>query len=306
MANIKKSNKDSKFWISKDDWDKVISYAESAYHQMKCEIGGQMVVVVDDEGDFILKHPVILKQEVSSGNCEMEAEALAIHYSKMAGKYGDDVRHCWWHSHHTMGAFWSPTDTSTILENEAKDFTVSLVVNLKQEYKLRIQFFYPFKHEENVTLNFMEDEVKRNIKLDKEVEELCTKEVTTVKTYNYDHKGNNVQTSLGFAVQDEIDDYNYSYGVYGYKPDKLDLDKVPPKQVKIIANRIEGLQDSLLDETIDYAAFQVICKKINKDIKKYNLKLKDFNEAELDRVGYHYWPEEFLENIEGRDTVVHQ
>ena len=302
MAVVNKSNKDSKFWISKDDWRKVIAYAESAYHQMKCEIGGQMVVIVDDEGDFILKDPAILKQEVSAGNCEMEAEALAIHYSKMAGKYGDDGRHCWWHSHHTMGAFWSPTDDATILENTAKDFTVSLVVNLKREYKLRVQFFYPFKHEENVTLNFLENEVKRNNKLDKEVEELCTKEVHTVRTYQPTNGSH--QTALGLDI--EMNDYNHGYGVYGYKPDKLDLDKVPPEQVKIIANRIEGLQDSLLDETIDYAAFQVICKEINKDIKKYNLKLKDFNEDELDKVGYHYWPEEFLENIEGRDTVVHK
>ena len=39
MAVVNKSNKDSKFWISKDDWKKVIAYAESAYHQMKGEFG---------------------------------------------------------------------------------------------------------------------------------------------------------------------------------------------------------------------------------------------------------------------------
>ena len=39
-----------------------------------------------------------------------DGEKLAIHYSKMIGKHGNNVRHCWWHSHHTMGAFWSGTD----------------------------------------------------------------------------------------------------------------------------------------------------------------------------------------------------
>ena len=313
MAQERKSNKDNRFWISKDDWNKVISYAESSYHQMKSEIGGQMVVVVDDEGDFILKDPVILKQEVSSGNCEMEAEALAVHYSKMAGKYGDDVRHCWWHSHHTMGAFWSPTDNDTILENTAKDFTVSLVVNLKREYKLRVQFFYPFKHEENVTLNFLEDEVKRNNKLDKEVEELCTKEKVVVTSYTTYRNGKKVdgygQTSLGLTAQDEIDDYNmYGYGysgIYGNN-DKLDLNKVPADKIKGIHDRIEAMQDSLLDETMDFHTFKQTADALNQDIKDYNIRVKDLNKEDLERAGYHYWPEDFLENIEGRDTVVHQ
>jgi len=305
-----KTNKDSKFWISKDNWNKVIAYAESAYHQMKCEIGGQMVVTVDDDGDFILEDPVILKQEVSGGNCELDAEALAIHYSKMAGKYSDDVRHCWWHSHHTMGAFWSGTDNSTILANKTNDFSVSLVVNLKREYKLRVQFFYPFKHEENVTLNFLENEVKRNVVLDKQVEELCTKEVVTTYT-NYKHTKINGQTSLGLTAQDDVDMYNDMYG-YDYSfnslhgNNKLDLDKVPPDKVKGIHDRIEAMQDSILDETMDFFTFKQSCNALNEDIKEYNIKMKDLTKSDLDRAGYHYWPEDFLENIEGRDTVVHK
>ena len=144
------------FFISKNDWKKIIQYAESSYRQFKAEIGGQCVVVEDAEGNFWLKDPVILKQEVSAANCEMDEEALAIHYGKMADKYGDDVRHCWWHSHHTMGAFWSGTDDKTIMENETNDFSVSLVVNLKQEYKLRVQMFYPIEAEVNVTLNIQD------------------------------------------------------------------------------------------------------------------------------------------------------
>jgi len=270
----------------------------------------QVVVTVDDDGDFILEDPVILKQEVSGGNCELDAEALAIHYSKMAGKYSDDVRHCWWHSHHTMGAFWSGTDNSTILANKTNDFSVSLVVNLKREYKLRVQFFYPFKHEENVTLNFLENEVKRNVVLDKQVEELCTKEVVTTYT-NYKHTKINGQTSLGLTAQDDVDMYNDMYG-YDYSfnslhgNNKLDLDKVPPDKVKGIHDRIEAMQDSILDETMDFFTFKQSCNALNEDIKEYNIKMKDLTKSDLDRAGYHYWPEDFLENIEGRDTVVHK
>ena len=271
------------------------------------------VVVVDDDGDFILKDPVILKQEVSSGNCEMEAEALAVHYSKMAGKYGDNVRHCWWHSHHTMGAFWSGTDDATILENEAKDFTVSLVVNLKQEYKLRVQFFYPFKHEENITINFLKDEAKRNDKLDKEVEELCTKATTVVTSYNQKRNGVTVngygQTTLGLNVlDDDYDEYNYGYGNYSFQSrnKQLDLDKIPADKIKGIHDRVEYIQDSILDETMDYHTFIQASEALNKDIKQYNIRMKSMTPDDMDRAGYHFWPEDFLENIEGRSTVEHK
>jgi hypothetical protein len=57
---------------------------------------------------------------------------------------------------------------------------------------------------------------------------------------------------------------------------------------------------------MDYHTFKQACEAINEDIKQYNLKMKDLTKDDLDRAGYHYWPEDFLENIEGRDTVVHK
>ena len=317
-ATRSKEKKDTKFYISRDDWNKVIAYAESSYHQMKAEIGGQMVVVEDGDGDFIIKDPVILKQEVSAGNCEMEAEALALHYSKMVGKHGDKVRHCWWHSHHTMDAFWSGTDTSTILANKSHDFTVSLVVNLKQEYKLRVQFFYPFEHEENVNLNFLEDiDEVRDEGLDAEVKELCSKSVVAVTTYNPNTKTyQNGQQGTFWSKQDqkEVNDYNmYGYGInaygdgYGYERNpSVDMDKIPADKVKPVNDLIEEMQDKLLDDDSTYEQYLEMRKTINESIKGYNLKVKLMNREELDALVYHYWPEDFLENIEGRDTVVHK
>ena len=309
--------KDAKFYISKEDWNKVIAYAESSYHQMKAEIGGQMVVVEDEDGDFIIKDPVILKQEVSGGNCEMEAEALALHYSKMVGEHGDNVRHCWWHSHHTMAAFWSGTDNATIMASKSHDFTVSLVVNLKQEYKLRIQFFYPFEHEENVTLNFLEDiDEVRDDKLDAEVKELCSKTTVAVTTYKARTYATGNQTGL-WSKQDqkEVDDYNmYGYGVnaygdgFGYQRNtSVDMDKVPEDKVKPINDLIEEMQDKLIeDDNVTYTQYLEMRKTINASIKGYNLQIKLMNKNELEALVYHYWPDDFLENIKGRDTVVHK
>ena len=314
MAHSKNEPKNAKFYISKEDWKKVIAYAESAYHQFKSEIGGQLVVVEDEDGDFILKDPVILKQEISSGNCEMEEEALAIHYSKMVGKYGDKIRHCWWHSHHTMGAFWSGTDDNTILENETQDFSVSLVVNLKQEYKLRVQFFYPFEHEENVTLNFLENaDETRDEKLDKEVEKLCTKSnVVTTYTHGYTNGkpivNNGTQTGLwNEKDQKEIDEYNYGFG-HGYSnsgPGSLghesdvDLSGIPDDKVKSVTDLVEECQDRVIEGNCTYEQFLEIRKTINKSIEKYNLKVKLFDKKELEMNIFHMWPEQLLENING-------
>ena len=57
-----KNNKDKKFWISRENFDRIIGYAESAYRLHKSEIGGQLVVLEDKDGDFILEDPVILKK----------------------------------------------------------------------------------------------------------------------------------------------------------------------------------------------------------------------------------------------------
>jgi len=317
MSQVRSKNeeKDAKFYISREDWNIVIAYAESAYHQMKSEIGGQMVIVEDEEGDFILKDPIILKQEVSGMNCEMEEEALALHYSKMVSKYGNKVRHCWWHSHHTMGAYWSGTDNGTILGNETQDFSVSLVVNLKQEYKLRVQFFYPFEHEENIILNFIDniDEI-RDEALDTEVKKLCTKSVTAVTTtkgLNGKPYVDGQQTTM-WTKEDQaaVDMYNYGYGYnYGYRRNyegKVDMHKVPADKVKPINDLIEEVQDKIIDDTCTYQQFLEMRKTVNESIKEYNIQMKLMSKDDLEACSYHYWPEDFLENIKGRDTVVHK
>lgn len=293
MAHSKQESKNAKFFISKEDWKKVIAYAESSYHQFKAEIGGQLVVIEDKDGDFILKDPVILKQTVSGGNCEMEEEALALHYAKMVKKYGDKVRHCWWHSHHTMGAFWSGTDDNTILENETQDFSVSLVVNLKQEYKLRVQFFYPFEHEENVTLNFLDDEVERNEEIDNEVKELCSANVVIQQMQL--HNGINNQASLWTNQdQEEVDLYNY-----GFKTDKPDISLVPDKTWVQVEKKLEEVQDSIVEGNCSYEQFLEIRKDINRNIEQYNVRVKYLDRNDFMVKPYAMWPEDFVENING-------
>ena len=279
------------FFISKNDWKKIIQYAESSYRQFQAEIGGQCVVVEDAEGNFWLKDPVILKQEVSAGNCDLDEAELAMHYGKMADKYGDDVRHCWWHSHHTMGAFWSGTDHNTIMENETDDFSVSLVVNLKQEYKLRVQMFYPIEAEVNVPLH-IEDEIPQSKAIDKEVAKKCEKETPRVITYGGTNQHGHSK------AQRELFDYNYgfSYGHTIYDND-VDFKSLTSEQYTQLMKFIDELAEKFYDGKISYEEYKKEAKEANKKLKKHNLRVRNLKSHELATFAMGNFAEDFFENI---------
>ena len=145
-------------YIHKDNWDKIINYAKAAYKTEKCEIGGMSVVIKDPDDDWIIENPVILKQEIGSTTCDLDKDELATYYTHMAMKYKDiEFRFCWWHSHHTMSAFWSGTDLSSIEEYSDGDLSFALVVNLKEEYKCRVSVWKPVQMHEDVNLEIMSD-----------------------------------------------------------------------------------------------------------------------------------------------------
>tara|TARA_R110002020_G_scaffold443567_1_gene654820 strand:- start:87 stop:1022 length:936 start_codon:yes stop_codon:yes gene_type:complete len=291
-------NHDSKFWIHPDDFNKVISYAAASYSEYKAEIGGQMIVLQDNEGDYILKFPEIMKQTVSGGECNLDAAELALYYVRNAKEHGKNVRFCWWHSHHTMGAFWSGTDDHTILTNVAKDWSISLVVNLKKEYKLRIQFFEPFLHEENVDLNFLTEESEINDTILQEVKEKCTKEAVVPQTYTNGYKQQTLlpDTSVyGYG-------HDYIYGNYNGRTNAyFNRTGIPKKVFEDAEQDIDKLLDDINllttgEEGLRFYNEQIT--KLNKDYKKYNFQVKEFTDAmELERAILACWPEDFFENI---------
>ena len=292
-------NHNSKFWIHPDDFDKIIAYAQASYDEFSAEIGGQLIVSVDEEGDFMLHNPEIMKQTVSGGECNLDAAELGQYYCKQAKKYGDDVRFCWWHSHHTMGAFWSGTDDHTILTNPSKDWTLSLVVNLKREYKLRIQFFKPFLHEVNVELNMMTVDNDISKAIIDEVKEKCAKEAPIVKSYA---KGSQ-QNVFGFANND-LDAYGYDYGGYGnynsYTKTTFNKAGIPVKVLKEAEDDVEAIVEELTiihgNEALKF--FNENAEKLNKQYEKYNFRIALFDNApDLERAVFGYWADDWFENL---------
>lgn len=166
-------------FIHKTCWDKIINYANAAYSTEKAEIGGMAVVTQDKDGDWHIEDPQIVKQEIAGTTCDLDKEELAMYYTKAAMKHKDDVfRFCWWHSHHTMEAFWSGTDLSSIDEYGEGDSDVSfaLVVNLKQEYKCRISVWKPVVVHQDIELKIIDDtpEVEIPLEILTEVKAKCT------------------------------------------------------------------------------------------------------------------------------------
>ena len=201
---------DTGYYISKKDYNTIINYATAAYETMKCEIGGMSICYQDEDGDWIVADPVIIKQEVTGGTCDLDKDELANYYCKAAKKHAKrNFRFCWWHSHHTMGVFWSGTDIKGINEYSDGDLSFALVVNLKRENKFRISMWKPVVMHEDTTLQILESKgssVPKKI-LD-EVEELCNKPSYNYSSWKKDKKDDKNQSNLW----DDPDTYHYNYG----------------------------------------------------------------------------------------------
>jgi hypothetical protein len=204
------------FVISKRNWKQIINYAQSAYDEFKSEIGGMSIMVRN--GDiWELKKPVILKQEVTASECDLDKEALAAWYSKTAVENQNiEYRICWWHSHNTMRAFWSPTDKKAIEEYNNSDISFALVVNLREEYKFRVSMWTPLEHCEDVPLVIYDLNRKINQKMTNEVKALCSEpEISTYNGYGARQttmfKKNTASNVVAYTEADEYEtDINYA------------------------------------------------------------------------------------------------
>ena len=292
------------FYIKQKNWDKILGYAEEAYETEKSEIGGMSVMVEDKDGDWTLQDPVILKQEISSGNTILEKEALSRYYSKVGKKMGNkNFRFCWWHSHHTMSAFWSGTDITAIDEYSDGDFSFALVVNLKGEYKFRVSVWQPVEAHQDVELEIINAKHRCTKKMKEEVKTLCSK-----PSYSYSWKKN---------------------GTYGYKSaDQLLKDAAEdPRQERIpfhssasgtaasgnkfvtfpdVVEEVDDYNSDLIAGTIDYNTYKESIEELNKDLEKQNSIYK-VNTIRKDQVGdlLHILPAQLVVYAKTGDEVDH-
>ena len=183
-------------------------------------------------------------------------EELAKYYTKVASskEYKDkEYRFLWWHSHHTMQAFWSGTDIDAIEEFNESDFSFALVVNLKEEYLLRVSVWDPIEVHKDVelTIHNKEKDVPQSIL--KEVDKLCSKPKVTSMWNVSKGKNNSVQSSL-FSINE-----------------KEETNEIDPE----FESNYTAVWDQLESMLMDLANGLTNVSQFNVDINVLNMQLKN-------------------------------
>ena len=243
-----------KVYILKDCWDKIINYAKAAYHGEKAEIGGMSVVTQDKDGDWWIEDPQILNQEIAGTTCDLDKEDLAKYYTQMAVKYKDtNFRFCWWHSHHTMDAFWSGTDLSSIDEygEGESDLSFALVVNLKEEYKCRISVWKPLQVHQDVELEIVgKEDVEIPLEIVTEVKAKCrTRSLSSYQTGYTRLPSQGRQLSLG----------NYGFDTRGMS-----------SSYKLLEDDCMGIRPTEQEATNFEAKWEYASNKVHEYIRQFN------------------------------------
>ena len=266
-------NEKPKFIIQEKAWNTMQQYAQIAYEKDKNEISGLIPYKliehpVSKDMVYELFDPVILKQENTGTTTELDGEAIRDYQIKAGMKHGTDIKFCWWHSHHTMGAFWSGTDQNEIDAWENDSWSLALVVNLFQEYKLNVSVWQPIQYSEDVSLEIIRPVPKITKKQLKDYDELCSNKVSAVSTYSGWNKGSQV----ALWQQKTEDDYG--------------INEMPPLQwkngeslnpytelIEYIDETIGELIEKFCEGSVDYAEYSKTIDTLNKALKKRNAKI---------------------------------
>ena len=253
---------DNMFYMSQKNWNTIQDYSRTAYDTEKSEIGGMLVAIQDEDKDWELKEPVILKQTISASNCVLDKEELALYYTKVGTKYKKkNFRFVWWHSHHTMKAFWSATDLKAIDEYKDGDFSFSLVVNLDQEYKFRISIWKPFEMHEDVELVITNTKARKiPAKIVKEVADLCSKPAYNYTTYKWGKKH-----TVEKYPQKQIGAGSYN-DMMPVSDRQLSLGGIQDVEYNYAYRGIDGLNKKYADGSIQYPQYIADVESLNSDL----------------------------------------
>ena len=251
------------FYITEENWYKLQAWAKLAYDKDKNEISGLMTAIPQEDGRFELKDVEILKQENTGTNTDIEGQSVTDYKMKYAMKYKDkNMKYVWWHSHHTMGAFWSGTDENEIDAWENESFSLALVVNLKEEYKFRVSLWkangLPIKEHYDTELTIEREQPKVIITKDmeKQYEELCSDKKFTAAWSRNTHTNYNPRQGTIFNTITNTSNENYLIIEHGYSE---------------LIQTLDELIDGITDGSIKTKQFKKAVKEINKNLKKADM-----------------------------------
>jgi len=147
-------------YITSDAHTKLWTTIES----IGTEVGGFGYATMAKAGDLIWSDTFLVPQEVSHGGVEFDGGGIAAAVDRAAddGLLGQP-EFVWvsWHSHHTLGAFWSSTDEECIrtYANAGIHSLLSFVGCHDHKYKLRYDMFGVKHHGVEVPQVTMDEQV---------------------------------------------------------------------------------------------------------------------------------------------------
>jgi hypothetical protein len=167
------------------------------------------------------------------------------------------MKYVWWHSHHTMGAFWSGTDEKEIDAWKNNSFSLALVINLKEEYLFRVSIWnangIPLESHLDIPLEIIRTAKPKITNAMKTLyTELCEDDSTVITRNGRYH--NNYQTNLLSSSDNVIDFPNH----------------------KRMHKQIESLCESFAEGTMKYKDFKKGLRLLKKECTKnrYNFTIR--------------------------------
>lgn len=184
---MKKTFKDKIDWLS-SNYDK--------------EIAGFIFGEIKEDGIY-LEDLLIPEQEAGGGSVTLQGKELV----KLRKEYGDKCKKILgeWHSHNSMGAFWSSTDEDDFIKPFAKPRKVTLfIVSSEGKHLIRMEIRKPFFMSLDKLPYVVEEEEDNKLKklLEKEIKKKVTEEVVTQSSVmgGYSGYGRTYGSSSGFPL----------------------------------------------------------------------------------------------------------
>jgi hypothetical protein len=126
--------------IKEDVYRKLMTYARLCNNEISA-LGTVNIV----NGVLLIDSVQLFDQTVSGTSTDLSSEDISkfLFECIKSGKNPESLKF-WWHSHVNMGVFWSAIDTDTI-DRFKSGWMISMVSNKRNEFKLRIDLFEPFR-----------------------------------------------------------------------------------------------------------------------------------------------------------------
>jgi len=249
------------FYVHEKEWHELQAWAGLAYGEDKDEISGLMTAVPDKDGRFKLGDVEILKQENTGTTTELDAESVAEYKMKYAMKYKNKhMKYVWWHSHHTMGAFWSGTDEKEIDAWKNSSFSLALVINLREEYKFRVSIW-------NANGIPLEQHIDTSLEIIRGAKPVITDKMKTLYKELCEKKTNNIVTYAGYG-------YNRHLGVQ--QTNLLSNNSLDLPNFRRMYKAVDSLVEDFMQDTIKYNEFKAGMKELRAECieEKYDFKVK--------------------------------